>query len=454
MKKIKSIILNTDFPSIKKKVNFSNITKNKTKTLPNKVFTGFKNKYNKHLIKKNISFYKKNPFPSNKNNLELINFYLNENKKQSKTDRLYRTEIQTSQRIIKFPSSHINQRNNNYMFDNKYITSYSSTRKKYFNVNNKLKNIDTGNILESQFFVNLNSLIGKTKSVFKMEEEKYQLSAMKLREDYDNFILKKSLLNYKSTQDTPFAHNLNTIFLLKEYKKIKLDPQKEKKNIKSNLYKIENLRKYEIEKKDSMNPNYLEYLKIIKKVRKVVFNPNEIKYKNFEFFNKYENKINFIYDISRVPYFKNRLIKYNSEINKEIKYINELDGHNFIEHKVFDFLNLKKVKMQQIKDKGINIIIDDIKNNINNKGIEDNIIANSNNKIRNYSFNQNHKENDINNDEIGINNENKFNNRKKVKLKLKRDEELEDFFINKNYFKYNPYIASEELKKVIYKKFI
>ena len=203
-----------------------------------------------------------------------------------------------------------------------------------------------------------------------------------------------------------------------------------------------------------MNPNYLEYLKIIKKVRKVVFNPNEIKYKNFEFFNKYENKINFIYDISRVPYFKNRLIKYNSEINKEIKYINELDGHNFIEHKVFDFLNLKKVKIQQIKDKGINIIIDDIKNNINNKGIEDNIIANSNNKIRNYSFNQNHKENDIINDEIGINNENKFNNRKKVKLKLKRDEELEDFFINKNYFKYNPYIASEELKKVIYKKFI
>ena len=69
MKKIKSIILNTDFPSIKKKVNFSNITKNKTKTLPNKVFTGFKNKYNKHLIKKNISFYKKNPYPSNKNNL-------------------------------------------------------------------------------------------------------------------------------------------------------------------------------------------------------------------------------------------------------------------------------------------------------------------------------------------------------------------------------------------------
>ena len=448
MKKIKSIILNTDFPSIKKKINFFNTTKNKTRTLPNKASIGFKHKY---LIKKNISFFKKSPFPSTKNNLELINFYLNENKKQSKKDRLYRTEIQTSQRIIKFPSSNINKRNNNYIFDKKYITSYSSSRKNNLN-NNNLKNADTGNIigniLESQFFINLNLLLGKRKSVNKIENEKYQLNSMKLRKEYENFILKKSLLNYKSAHDTPFAHNLNTIFLLKEYQKIKLDPQKERKNIKSNLYKLENFRKYEIEKKDSINPEYLNYLKIERKLRKIVFNSNEIKYKNFTFFNKYENKINYIYDMCHVPYFKNRLLKYNNEINKETKYINELDSYNFIEHKVFDFVNLKKIKIQELKDKGINnIILDDFKNNINNQ----NINLNNNSKIKNYNFNQD--DNDINKDEIEINNENKLKNKKKLKLKLKMEEELEDFFITKNFIKYNPYIASEELKNLIYKKF-
>ena len=44
-------------------------------------------------------------------------------------------------------------------------------------------------------------------------------------------------------------------------------------------------------------------------------------------------------------------------------------------------------------------------------------------------------------------------NIKNSKFKIQLFEEIEDYFINKRIYKNNSFIASEELKKVIYNKF-
>ena len=387
------------------------------------------------MSERNISFYKKNnPFIKNsKSKLELINFCLSKKKKNnSQKNKLYRTEIQTSQRIIKYPSSSKKFNNNNNNI-NGFITSYTSSRHNssiphVFRRNSKKEQ----NFFEKyQLFVNLNSLLGKSKNGNNtIKRSKYHLNSMKYRKDYTDFIFKHSLLNFKSTQDTYFAHNINSNIILQEYKKLKLDTEKQKIKINKNLIRLKCLKKMENEINDIVDIDYFEYLKLKRDLKKLRFFDNEMSYKkdeNFIKFNNYENKINYIYDIYHVPHFKNRLLKYNNEINYEIKHLNELDCPNFIDFKVWINLNIKKVKMQMLKDKGIN----------------DNIISENINLDK---INSNNKENEKEENDI-------LENEEESKVNFHINEELEDYFINKSFYKSNSYIASDNLKKFLYKNF-
>jgi hypothetical protein len=268
---------------------------------------------------------------------------------------------------------------------------------------------------------------------------------MSTRKDYTDFILRNSILNFKTTQDTFFAHNINSNFILKGYEKYKLDAEIQKKKINRNLTRLKNIKSLEEETKDVVNPDFVDYLKIKRKLRKLIFFENEINFRydeQFFCFNKYENKINYIYDICRFPHFNNCLLKYNNEINHDIKYINELDCPNYINYKIWNNLNLKKAKIQTLKDKGINdkIIVTE------NISIDNRNIKNSN--IQNESKNDN-----FNKGKIMLKGNEKLKNIKNSKFKIHFFEEIEDYFVNKRIYKNNSFIASEELKKVIYNKF-
>ena len=163
MKKIKSKLLNKDFPNIKTySKDKLNTTNKNNRTLSTRGSFNYKKNISSQ---KYFSFNKrKNPFSSNSNkNLELINFYLSKNKTDTKMQRIYRTEIQTSKTIIRFPSYLKNHSKNNY--NDRYITSYASSRSnssipKYFNINIKNK-VASAFLEKCQNFVNLHILLGK-----------------------------------------------------------------------------------------------------------------------------------------------------------------------------------------------------------------------------------------------------------------------------------------------------
>ena len=444
MKKIKSKLLNKDFPNIKTySKDKLNTTNKNNRTLSTRGSFNYKKNISSQ---KYFSFNKrKNPFSSNSNkNLDLINFYLSKNKTDTKMQRIYRTEIQTSKTIIRFPSYLKNHSKNNY--NDRYITSYASSRSnssipKYFNIN--IKNKEASAFLEKcQTFVNLHILLGKRKVGNKIVREKYKLDSMRLRNDYANFILKNSLLSFKKTHDTAFAHNINSAFMLKEFEKLKKFDEKQKRRITRNLSRLEKYKAIDAELDDYVDPNFIDYLKIKKQLRNIIFFENQIKFKidkNYFLFHQNENKMNYIYDAYHVPKFKNLLLKYNNEINYEIKYINDLNSPNLIDYKVWNYLNIKKAKIQELKDKGIynDIFLEDSYEN--NSNISKRI--NLENQIKNDD-----------NEEVEIKGKNE--NKKNSNINLQINEEIEDYFINKRIYKNNSFIASDGLKKIVYKKFV
>lgn len=445
MKRIKSILLNSDFSGLRKrKKNVFNLNINKNnKSLSKKSSFGFKQN-----TEKNISFYlKNNLFPTANKNLELINYYLSENKSQQKTDKLYRTEIRNSHTIIKFPSFVTKRNEKNVVSNNKFLTSYASSRKNPLipKIIKAQRKKDDEFLDNCQIFVNLHLLLGKRQIKKKIETEKLYLDSMSTRKDYTDFILRNSILNFKTTQDTFFAHNINSNFILKGYEKYKLDAEIQKKKINRNLARLKNIKSLEEETKDVVNPDFIDYLKIKRKLRKLIFFENEINFKydqKFFCFNKYENKINYIYDICHFPHFNNCLLKYNNEINNDIKYINELDCPNYINYKVWNNLNLKKAKIQTFKDKGINDTIIITEN-----------ISIDNRNIKNLNIQSKSKNDNFNKGKIMLKVNEKLKNIKNSKFKIHFLEEIEDYFVNKIIYKNNSFIASEELKKVIYNKF-
>ena len=340
---------------------------------------------------------------------------------------------------------------NSYMDDYRFITSYASSRKNSSipKFGRKSKRNEADFLEKCQTFVNLHLLLGKGKIAKQVENARYQLASMRTRKDYADFIFKNSLLSFKSTQDTIFAHNMNLNFILKGYEKSKLDEEKQKKRIKRYFEKLDKFKNIDAEIKDVINSDFIDYLKMQKELRKIIFFENEINFycgKKFFLFNKYENKINYIYDICLFPHFHNTLLKYNNEIDYEIKYINQLDCPNYINYKVWKNLNLKKANIQMLKDKGIN----------NDKLIKNNTNIDNKNKKKLKIENQSNN--------IGVNNISFFNEEnellknkelknKKSRFKLQLYEELEDYFINKRIYKNNSSIASDELKKVIFNKF-
>lgn len=453
MEKIKSILLNNEisFLKMKNKKNIFNIFTQKSKSIPSKLL--FKKRKN-NISEKYISYYtSKSPFRVFlKKDLKQIDLNLinEEDKTQPKTERFYPTSLPEMSSInIESPLS--NKNYNYYKNKNKILNNYNSRKnsavstikKKILeNSRNNLKNdLNTINSLEKiQNFVNLSHLFGKRKkkNLNKLDTMKFHVESMKLRKEYADLILKNSLLSFHKSQNSAFAHNLNSNYMIEEFEKSKFETIKLKKIYLKNEEEYEKAKKMEEELNDVIDTDFVEFEDAKKKLKRFIYISQEINFnedENYLLFKKYENRINYIYDKYHVPKFKNHFLKYNKNIDKEIKYINELDCPNVIDYNSWAYLNIKKAKIQNLLDKGSIDQIEEEKNDTKNefiKTLEKKIKININ------------KKNMDNND---------TKNNKKIKKEKKLSQKVKDYFHIKTVIKINPDIASNKLKEVIYNKF-
>ena len=456
MKTIKSALLSEEFSSrFKNSKNIFNLGK-KDKKL-------FLSKSTMKIERNNLS--DRNSLSRNNNlflqaskiylkQLEELNLFLNEEINIPKTERLYPTEIPNIKTINTESSSkkhkyRIKTCENKRRKDSNFIKSKTSSSYKIKDRNSKGIISKERNKNGLQTYVNLSFLLGKKKieNVKKVEPLKYEVEPMNVRSDYNKLIVKKSFLNFKKSQESIFAHKVRSHFMIDNNEKIKKQAFKQKKIFRKNLLHYEKIKKIEEEAKDVIDINFIEFSDAKKKLKKYIYSVNEKNFnedKNYILFKSYENRINYIYDMCHIPTFKNHLLKYNNKIDYEINYINELDCPNFIDYNSWNYLNIKKAKIQTFIDKSNKEKKEEsISKNGNDNGIK--YSKSIDNKIFDYI---NKKDEEEKKDKENIKTDNKF-----LRKELQLTKEVEDYFVLKIIYKNNSYFASDKLKEVVYNKF-
>ena len=457
MKTIKSALLNEEFRSVFK--NSKNISKSGVKK--RKLFISkstMKIKRN-NLSDRNFSFSRNNNLflQASKiylKKLEELNLFLNEELNIPKTERLYPTEIpklntinESSLKKKRIETFENRKRNIPNLVKCKTSSSYKIKDRNSKDIKNKEMK-QNSSIGKLQTFVNLSFLLGKKKieKVKKIEPAKYEVEPMNIRSDYNNLIVKNSVLNFGKSQESIFAHKVKANFMIDFNEKIKKQNFKQKKIIRRNLLKYEKIKKLEEEAKDVIDINFIEYSDAKKKLKKYLYFVNEKNFnedKNYIMFKTYQNRINYIYDMCHIPNFKNHLLKYNNKIDYEISYINELDCPNFIDYNSWNYLNMKKAKIQTLIDKAKE------KEKTRKNGYDNDIKYSKDidNKIIDY-INKKNEEEEKDKEILGLKTDNKF-----LRKELQLTKEIEEFFILKIIYKNNSYFASDKLKEVVYNKF-
>jgi hypothetical protein len=177
------------------------------------------------------------------------------------------------------------------------------------------------------------------KSSSKDKSIKYKLEQNK---GYNNYIINRLKTNYNKNFDSSFIHKINSDYMIKLINKKDQIILNNAKNYKHANLSAEIL----LEEKDNVDDNNLGKVKIFNKIRNYLINQYKehiIGKEAKQFFSKKENRINFLYDINLLPYFKNNLVKQTLNVNK-------LDQNNFIEHNTTRYLNVAKIMIQKEKD--------------------------------------------------------------------------------------------------------
>ena len=105
-----------------------------------------------------------------------------------------------------------------------------------------------------------------------------------------------------------------------------------------------------------------------------------------DFYKKIENRVNFLYDVYKIPYIKNKLTKVYKNFSVDNFYPEELNNLHFINNKVWKFNNMNKIILNAKNDmKKYANKEDQIKNNI--EKYSNNIDDSKNNKDWVYSYN-------------------------------------------------------------------
>ena len=288
----------------------------------------------------------------------------------------------------------------------------------------------------------------KINRIIKFEEEKKAIKTIKLfkknkpielRSSYKDFIAKINKYNFfkYSNSKSDYAHNIRVSFYVD---KINKSLKKEKKN--NDKYLLREKEKMEDEKelRDKVFYPSLELQKISEKIKSILNKFNQIEIKE-PFFDKFENRINFLYDNFKPPNIKNNLTK----IRIEDLYLkkNDLGLINRVGNSAINYISNVRIKIQRERDERLKFLTE--KSRITKKygyykKLSSSHIYNSKEEIQKIIYKNYYLKNE--NDDIAP---------------QKETIELDEIFEKRNYFedKYEKYdkvfIAEPRLRNAIFR---
>lgn len=378
-----------------------------------------------------------NNFHKNYNQISNTSFFLNKNINEISRDSnnfplIKHNIISLKKNIINF---------NGFLTNSKTIkkTKKQKNEKNLFNKNKKynlINSVDKKDLIDEckniyPKYIFLNNLFKikspkEKKKLMKLNIEKLAEKPKKIKiksykidnEEYKNYIRKRVKLNFKDNFDSSFVHKVKTEYMVQKlYKKYPLIFKYE-----THLNNDED-EKYNEEKEDIMDENIINSVKLFKNIKTLLINQDK-KYimgnETKKFFENKENKINFMYDISMVPHFKNNFLRKNGFIFQE-----KLESENYIDLNTWRYLNKAKIKIQKVND---------------------------DKKLKNYALLEEEKLNEEGNNVESINDKD-IEDHKKFKEKYDLYD-IEDYLNKKKENQSVVNIVNEKIKKLFYGTFI
>ena len=176
---------------------------------------------------------------------------------------------------------------------------------------------------------------------------KKEIIPQEQRKEYFDFINKRRKILFSPRSTSRDVHEKSSDYFIYSIKKTKfyklLQPDY--------IIKSQNQKEEIIEMRDIVPNMDFNTLKMIRQIRNLFSQDFKFNYTQFneDFYDNFENKINFIEDIYRVPIFKNNLVKVILNKDKTSGY-EEWKNINVINNTTWNYLNRIKTKLQKEKD--------------------------------------------------------------------------------------------------------
>ena len=231
-------------------------------------------------------------------------------------------------------------KNNKLSYKSNYILKRKSKKEK-----NKEREKEKDNNPRLRY---LGSLIKFKKTKENLNKNlKKKIIPQEQRKEYFDFVNKRRNILFSPRSTSSYVHEKSSDFFIYSIKKTKfyqlLQP--------GYLMKSQNQKEEIIEMRDIVSNIDFNTQKMLRQIRNLFsqdFKFNYIRF-NDDFYDNFENKINFIEDIYRVPIFKNNLVKVI--LNKDkTRGFEEWKNINVINNTTWNYLNRLKRKLQKEKD--------------------------------------------------------------------------------------------------------
>ena len=268
------------------------------------------------------------------------------------------TNMKQKQKYLRFKFISQNQQSQIALFTEPNYNKKNFSSKK---IDNETKHILRKNLYSPKKLIN---------QIIKFEEEKKVIRKIKLNKksqtielsnSYKQYIEKIKRYNFFNKYqncNTDYSHYIKANFFIdKVNENIKQEKIANDKYLKKEKEKMEE----EKESRDKVFYPPLDMQKISSKIKSILSRFNEID-KRERFFDKFENRVNFLFDNFKPPSIKNNLtkIKYEDAKNeKKIKLVNRVGNATI------NYLSNAKVKFQRLRDEKIKFLIE--KNKIKTK---------------------------------------------------------------------------------------
>ena len=293
----------------------------------------------------------------------------------------------------------------------------------------------------------------KTKNNF-LKNNKKKIIPQEKRQDYIDYINKKRKIFFNINSTSQYVHEKNVNYLIHTLKKTKsykiLQP--------NYILKARNPKEEMTEMRDKVPNLPFNTQKLIEQIRNLFSQDYKFNYSQFNetFYNDFENKVNFIEDIYRVPIFKNNLVKIILNKNESLGF-EEWKNINVINSTTWNYLNRLKRKLQREKDEKLKR---EKELELKRKEEEELIfIKNKNQSKEEENVKEEISDNEDDKNKKIVKEEENYSNiminiEKEEKLKLQQYEDLyiiEEYFLHKNnYNNDNVSIATDKLRYLFF----